>query len=308
MALEFLPDLAGKIGNSPVIITGAGGWLGQAALEMVCAAVPLSQLQAFGASARDYTLRDGRTLRIEALSALSVVRVKDALIFHLAFLTREHASRMPILAYMDANRAMSGIIEAFIRRNGARGVFVPSSGAAYTADPVLNPYGTLKREDEARFAALGHQMSVPAINMRVFNLSGPFINKLDSYALACILRDLHAGRPVQLRAAHPVWRGYAFVGDVLNIALGLMLRGETPPVFDTSGEPIEVGTLAERAAAVLGKPLTIERPAWQNAAADQYLGSGAAYQTHAASLGFEPVSLDRQILKTSNYLGKCLAI
>jgi UDP-glucuronate decarboxylase len=304
MGLEFRADFAATIGASPIIITGAGGWLGQAALEMFCSAVPLAQIHAFGSSARIQALRNGGGIPVQPLTALAERPVRDAIIFHFAFLTREHAGKMPLAAYAEANRAISGIIETFVRSHGARGLFVPSSGAAYTADPVHNPYGALKLEDEWRFASLG----VPAVNMRVFNLSGPFINKLDSYALACIIRDLQADRPVVLHAARPIWRGYAHVADVLNIALGLILRAESPPVFDTWGEPVELSTLAARAATLLGKPLTIERPAWQNGAADKYLGSAASYLSHAAALGLEPTSLDQQILDTADYLGKCLAM
>lgn len=278
----------------PFIITGAGGWLGQAALEM--AHKSGTTIHAFGASARLHRLQDGTEISIQPLTALPKRPIRDAIIFHLAFLTREHAAKMPLADYEKANRAISALVENFIRDNGARGLFVPSSGAVYA--PAPNPYGALKREDEARFAAL----PIPKALIRVFNLAGPFINKLNSYALACIISDLLAGRPVTLRAAHPVRRGYAHVNDVLNIALGLILNNTSPPVFDTWGEPIELSALAARAAALLGKPITILRPEWQNGAADDYLGGAVAYLAHAESLNLKPASLDRQIFDTARYL------
>jgi UDP-glucuronate decarboxylase len=302
MGLSFLDEFAAAVGASPVIITGAGGWLGRAALEMFAAAVPLEQIHAFGSAARAQQLRNGTSISVQPLIALPSLALPGAIIFHLAFLTREHAGNMPLPAYSEANRAISGTVEAFVRKHGARGLFVPSSGAAYTADPVHNPYGALKIEDEWRFAALGQELGLPAVNMRVFNLSGPFINKLDSYALACIIRDLQADRAVTLRAGRPIWRGYAHVADVLNIALGLIVNGTSPPVFDTWGEPIELSNLAERAAALLGKPFTIDRPEWQNGAADKYLGDAAAYLAHAEQLCLKPASLDQQILDTADYL------
>jgi len=294
--LDALTPMSGV----PVVITGAGGWLGQAALEMAHRAG--AEIHAFGASARDHTLRSGATLPIRPLGELATLRCPAPLVLHMAFLTREYAAKMPVEAYIATNRAISDTVEAFIRRNGARGVFVPSSGAVYAPPP--NPYGDGKREDEARFAALG----VPYVSIRVFNLAGPFINKLDSYALACIIRDLLAERPVTLRAAHPVWRGYAHVGDVLNIALGLLARGESPPVFDSWGEPVELSALAARAARGLGKPLVLHRPEWQNGAPDIYLGDAVAFLGFASSIGLEPASLDRQILDTADYLGRCFAM
>jgi len=299
--LEFLLPLRGV----PVVVTGAGGWLGQAALEMAHNAG--AEIYAFGASARPYTLRDGVTLQIHALDELARLEARAPLVFHMAFLTREYAGKMPVDQYIATNRAISATVEDFIRRNGARGVFVPSSGAVYAPPP--NPYGEGKLEDEARFAALGQSLGIPTVLMRVFNLAGPFINKLHSYALACIIRDILARRPVTLRAAHPVWRGYAHVADVLNIALGLLLRGDSPPAFDTWGEPVELSALATRAAALLGwDGAEIIRPEWQNGAADKYLGDAVQFSAHAKTLGFEPASLDRQVLDTADYLGRCFPI
>jgi UDP-glucuronate decarboxylase len=297
-------DVSQSLRGLPVVITGAGGWLGQAAVEMAHQAG--AEIYAFGKNPRLYHLRDGAPLEIHPHSLLSRYVVPDALVLHFAFLTREHVGEMDVADYAAANRVISGVVESFVRRNGARGVFVPSSGAVYAPPP--NPYGEGKLEDEARFAALGRELCIPTVLIRVFNLSGPFINKLNSYALACIIRDLMARHPVELRAAHPVWRGYAHVGDVLNIALGLLLRGESPPVFDTWGEPIELSGLAARAAEVLNAPLNIVRPEWQNGAADRYLGDAVQYLAHAKALGIEPASLDRQILDTADYLGRCLAI
>lgn len=299
--LEFFQPLRGV----KVVVTGAGGWLGQAALEMAHQAG--AEIYAFGRNPRLYHLRNGAPLEIHPHSLLSRYEVPDAIVLHFAFLTREHVEEMAVADYIATNRAISGTVESFIRRNGARGVFVPSSGAVYAPPP--NPYGEGKLEDEARFAALGQELGIPTVLMRVFNLAGPFINKLNSYALACIIRDLMARRPVMLHAAHPVWRGYAHVGDVLNIAHGLLLRGESPPVFDSWGEPIELSGLTARAATLLGWPdAEIIRPEWQNGAADRYLGDAVQYLAHAKALGIEPASLDRQILYTADYLGRCLAI
>jgi len=280
----------------PVVVTGAGGWLGRAALELAHAKG--ATLHAFGSTERTQTVA-AEAITVRPLTALADLHIENALVLHTAFLTREHAGENN---YAAKNREISATVETFIHRNGARGVFVPSSGAVYAPPP--NPYGEGKLEDEARFAALG----VPCVAIRVFNLAGPFINKLESYALACILRDLLAKRPVTLRAAHPVWRGYAHVNDVLRLALGLLLRGVSPPVFDSFGEPVELSDLAARAARLLNKPLTLHRPEWQNGAPDFYLGDAAAFLEHASSIDLEPTSLDQQILDTASYLGRCFAM
>lgn len=282
----------------PVVITGAGGWLGQAALEI--AHNSGATVHAFGSYAREHRFQDGKNIPVLPLSSLDKQALPGALVLHMAFLTREHATRMNEADYIAANRAISEYVVNFIRSNGARGIFVPSSGAVYAPPP--NPYGACKLEDEGRFTALGEALSIPTVIIRVFNLAGPFINKQNSYVLPSILQDLLADRPVTLRAAHPVWRGYAYVNDVLSIALGVLLAGQSPPVFDSWGEPVEVSDLAARAAKVLERELVIHRPEWRDGAPDYYVGDETAYLSHAASLNLEPSGLEQQIRSTVTYL------
>jgi nucleoside-diphosphate-sugar epimerase len=307
--LSFHPDYAEilRTTTTPIIVTGAGGWLGQAALEMFEAALGdalPARLIAFGATAREMTLRSGRKLPLHALRDLLNFSAPAPIFFHFAYLTREHASTQPVEAYIAANRDISALVQHFLGRNGCAGLFVPSSGAVYAGrDLAQNPYGVLKRDDEAGFATLAQRLDAPAVLARVFNLAGPFINKLDSYALACILLDILGGGPVSLRAAHPVWRAYADVGDVLNIALGCLLTGATPPVFDTTGEPVELSALAQRAGRLLtGNAPEILRPDWAQGPAERYLGCGESYGAIAKTLGLSLHDLDQQIIDTAAYL------
>ena len=307
--LEFQPEFAETLraNKAPVVLTGAGGWLGQAVLEMLCAALGddfAARITAFGARPRRMVLRSRCCVPVHVLDAISSLEKPGAFVVHLAFLTREHAASMGLPAYISENRKISGHIQEFLKRCGASGIFLPSSGSAYVGATLQeNPYGALKREDEEIFAQLANGLGIPAAFPRIFNLGGPFINKTNSYALACILSDIAANGPINLRAAHPVWRGYAHVGDVLNIGLGSLLYRHNAGRFDTGGEAIEIGELASRAAQLLtGRQMTIQRPAWADGKADTYLGDVMQYNALATRLGVRLNSLDTQIIDTANYL------
>ncbi len=311
-ALRLAPALADALrgAGTPVIVTGATGWLGLAALEMLdgalSAAMPGSVL-AFASQAREITLRSGRRVWLRPYDALATIETQPALILHFAFLTRGHAGRAD---YVAVNRRISELMQDFIARAGARGVFVPSSGAVYRADGGLddditsNPYGVLKHEDEVIFAAMGQRLGFPCAIMRIFNLAGPFINNLAHYALACIIADVRRGGPVVLRASHPVWRSYAHVGDVLSIGLAILLQGLSPGVFDSAGEtPLEIGALAGLVSqCLLGRPVPIHRPDWQAGVADRYLGDFTAYQRAAKLAGVTLRLINQQIIDTAEYL------
>jgi nucleoside-diphosphate-sugar epimerase len=283
--------------RGPIIVTGAGGWLGQAALEMLDAALGEAmpgQVTGFAGTARDMVLRSGRVVAARAYGDLAQYETAPAIILHFAFRTRGFAGEA---GYVETNRLITQTMQHFIEKQGAAGLFVPSSGAVYKAGDV---YGTLKHEDEEIFGALARRLGFPAVIMRIFNLAGPCMNNLGGYALGSIITDILRGGPVTLRAANPVWRGYAHVADVLNIALSLLLQGAALPVFDSAGEPVEIGDLARLAGQlVAGRDVVVNRPDWQGGIPDMYLGDMQGF-AHAAQLAWvQPQGLEVQIRDTA---------
>lgn len=314
--LSFCPLTAQQLRreNPSVIVTGAGGWLGRALLEMLDSAFGEAlpeHVSVFASSPGWLSLRSGRPLATRAFAELETLRTEACFIFHLAFLTLGHERAAD---FIPVNRRISRTMRGFIERNGARGLFIPSSGAVYgpgqalIADMDQHPYGTLKREDEEAFAALAERLGFPAAIIRIFNLAGPFINNLPGYALSSIIADVLNGGPVSLRAAQPVWRSYTHVEDVLNIAAAIMLRALPLPIFDTAGEePVEIGDLARCIGRLLtGQEISMTRPAWQNGVASRYLGDPATYREAAALAGVELQALDAQILATADYIKSIL--
>ena len=206
-----------------VIVTGATGWLGQAALEMLADAFGADfpdRVRAFASSARNLTLRSGRQIACRPLPEIRDLPPGNYLYFHFAFLGKERTAELSLPDYASRVQEITDLMTGAMRRVGNRGILLPSSGAVYRPDHSLdddlehNPYGVLKLRDEKLFRQLAEDMGVPITIPRIFNLSGPYINKLGSYALSSILMDVLRDQPVRLQAAHPVIRSYVHVGDV----------------------------------------------------------------------------------------------
>jgi nucleoside-diphosphate-sugar epimerase len=191
-------------------------------------------------------------------------------------------------------------------------MFIASSGAVYgpwrafDEDLARNPYGVLKRRDELLFAEACRAAGTRLAVARIFNLSGPYINKLDSYALASFLIDALAGRPIAIRAAQRVERSYVHVGDVVGLALAVLLDpGSEAVTLDTAGERVvEVGELAALIRDIVGRPgLEIHRPPVDaGLPADRYVGDGAAMAALARRYGLGLHDLAEQIRRTAEYL------
>jgi nucleoside-diphosphate-sugar epimerase len=176
---------------------------------------------------------------------------------------------------------------------------------------VANPYGLLKLRDEALFTQLAEQKGIPLAVVRVFNLAGPYINNVNTYALSCIILDVLRGGPVTLRASHPVIRSYVSVFDVIDLALCILFDLEQRRIakpFDTGDErEIELSELARLCATILGHPdIQIERPVLREELADRYVGDGSAMRARAARYGIAFASLLDQINETADVLREAL--
>ncbi|KAG5733727.1 hypothetical protein E4T56_gene1887, partial [Termitomyces sp. T112] len=199
-----------------IVITGAGGWIGLATLDLLAAALGdrfEKRVRAFGSSTRTMRLADGTQVLQRPLSDMAWLPGEPTIVLHTAFLTKDRAEVMDEAAYIAANRAISEAVLKALGPIGAEAIFVASSGAAAKVDDpkagaAMRLYGALKREDEERFAAWADETGKRAVIARIYALTGPYINKPGAYAIASFLADAMAGRPVEVRAPKKGVRAY----------------------------------------------------------------------------------------------------
>ena len=320
--VSFTPHIAGKLldHGHKIVVTGATGWLGQTTLEMLVAAFGRdfgNRVIAIGSHEHVLTLSNGVRVQVIALEAARGAGVgESAILFHYAFLTKDKVPNHSAKDYSALNRKISETVRSWIEEGRIRGVMMPSSGAIYDClhgdrrDSHAVPYGCLKLEDEETFSKSCRSVASRLAMPRVFNLSGPYINKFETYALSSIIVDVLHGGPIRLRADHLVLRSYVYVGDVIEICVRWLLQenDQLKIIFDTVGqEVVEVGDLARRVAIVLsGNALKMERPAITESRVDRYVGDDAEQQALCETLGYKFIGLDDQIRRTALYIRRCL--
>ncbi len=297
-----------------VAVVGAGGWIGLAALEQLQELFGPSfpeRVFAFGSNRRLLALRGGRRIEQRPLTSLIDLPPAPTLVLHLAFLTQEKAGLMSHERYTAINEQISGEVFAALGPIGATGVFVASSGAVEMvgqpgADPNKAIYGRLKLDDEARFAAWAEQTGRRAVNVRIFGLSGPYINKLNSYALSCFITDVLRGRPISIQADRPVFRSYVAVDEMMSIVFGLLTDGTSGAItFDTGADRgYEMAEIAQDVAAALGHTRGVLRPPFQSDAADRYVGDGTVYAELRRRLNVETIDFQQQVVQTARYMAE----
>jgi UDP-glucuronate decarboxylase len=316
--LDFAPITGARLVDSglDVVVTGGGGWLGQATLEMLESTLGeqlFTRVHVFASERRTVSLRSGTRLDVYSLGEIPKLSIGPHVLAHYAFATRELVSGLGLTDYVAHNEEISQHVADHVQRTRPVGLLVPSSGAVYLGDELAtNPYGVLKARDERRFHDLageerGGRPSLRLVVPRLFNLAGPYLNKPDHYVLGSIIRDIGRGGPIELRAIHRVVRSYVHVGDLVELAFAIMLGEGPAPIgpFDTAGEQeIEVGQLAELAASVLGKPgMAIRRPPIDDSVTDRYVGDSSPMDSLCRDYQLEMRRLPSQIEDTAAYMG-----
>lgn len=295
-----------------IVVAGAGGWMGLASIEQLHGLLGpefFRRVACFGSNARALSLRGGLTVHQEPLSALRDLRPAPTLVLYFAFLTQEKAGLLSRDAYIEANQAISDQVFRSLGPMGAEAVFVASSGAVELvnvpgADPNKAIYGALKLADERRFSAWAVDNDKRAVVARIFGLSGPYINKIDSYALSCFIRDVLMDRPIVVKASRPVFRSYVAVDELMSIALALMIQGDRgATLFDTgAARGYEMGEIAAGVDRALGGLRGISRPALVSQDPDWYVGDGTVYSALRGRYDVRVVDFATQVRETARYM------
>lgn len=320
-ALRALPTLAEACTLDPgalaalaadqrrIVVVGAGGWIGRASLRGIHAALGeeifAARVAAFGSTARSIDLGDGIAVQQHRLDELADLPPQPTILFHLAFLTKDKVAGMDHAEYCAANRALSAKVLNSLSPIGVDRLFVASSGAAAFADDPqasedLRIYGGLKREDEDQFAAwASSDAGRRAVITRIYSLSGPFINKHDTYALASFIDDALAGRPIAVHAPMRVLRSYIAIRELISLVLAQLLGefGQQLYRYDSGGHALELGEVAREVAKVFGG--TVDRAFITSPQDNVYAGDCHTYASLLEEAGIAAVALDRQIQDTA---------
>lgn len=308
--MHFSPATVSALQGWQVAITGASGWMGRALVEMLHhAAVPFA---AFTSDGRSMTLRDGTIIACQPIARLSELPNARWLLAHCAYGTKDRVTTQGHGAFTDANAMLTQQVSEAISRLQPKAIFFPSSGAVYAKDGSLdhdmerNPYGVQKHRDEAHFVGLAQQVGARICIPRLFNMSGPYINKWPAYALADLICQALDGKTLHIQSPGPVVRSYVHVRDVLELAIASLLAVTiaSPIRFDTRGEcDVEIAQLAHAVeTALCGATRSMLRTADATLAGSIYLGAAEPMRQLYRQLGMTPLPLAAQIADTAAYI------
>jgi nucleoside-diphosphate-sugar epimerase len=292
-----------------IVITGASGWIGSALLAHIARAYGPGwedHVTLFGQGARQHHAPDGTAFEMRALDTIGGADVEGAIVIHLAYLTKEKVDTLGERKFTDTNLKIDDQILHALVAARPHAVFIASSGAAALAERGTDrhPYGLCKLRQEDRFLAWSAKSGVPILPGRVFNLAGPYINKIDSYAIGSFILQAKTKGVINIEAETPIFRSFLHVDDLCAMILGTahLGIGYDVPVDLCGAEVLEMGDIAALTAALYSKPVTVARaPLWTDAA-NAYLGDFVQTKCLALRLGLDLAPFRRQLADTIAWL------
>lgn len=274
-----------------IAVTGATGWFGSVAMDLLYSALgdeAPDRVVGYATRSRQLVVADGRTVEILPLSELVGSTARPSMLLHFAFLPRDRIAQLGTDAYVGQSLALTGSVLEAISAHRPRHVVVSSSGAArvpsgtWDQDVGEHPYGRLKRLDELAMRAATREVGGTCVIPRVFSVGGTRTARPDVFALAGMLAMARAGGPIEVLARRPVYRTYCGVDEIVALSVWAALSGEDT-TFDTCGRVVEVGELAQIVARAHGLGPEAIRRTWDaRAQPDSYVGDGQTMELLAA--------------------------
>jgi nucleoside-diphosphate-sugar epimerase len=301
----------GEQSSSPrFVLTGPSGWIGRAMLDAL-ARERAGRVLAFGSQARSLELASGERLQVRPLETITPDDVAGAHVIHLAYLTKEKADQLGEAAFVAGNQAIDDALLAAIGSAAPASLFVASSGAAALAERGVDrhPYGIAKLRQEARFLEWAAALDVPAIAGRIFNLAGPHINKLRSYAISDFALQAAERGEIRIDAQVPVFRSYLHVEDLCAMVIGAARQGlaRIAPIDLCGAQVVEMEDIAALVAEAWHGSTEIRRGPVDFNRPSLYLGDPTQAKVLAMQLGVKLKPLSAQIADTIAWLGNLSA-
>jgi len=268
-----------------VLILGAGGWFGRTFLDLIP-----QKMETLAIASR--VRNDIVTWDKERVQAFS-----PTIVANFAFLTPDQIAIHGTSKYRIINTELTQRFLSCASMPMVRAALTVSSGA--TKSEPNSPYGALKLDEEQQALDL-IQANRSVVVARAYSVSGVHVRKPHQYAFSDLIRQALEGN-VHISATFPVFRRYIDAGDYLRTCTTLLLAGKSG-VIDSGGELIEINQLANRIVTRVNPAASITRVKMLTQVSSKYASDNTSWQTSHERIGLVPLTLDEQIVLTSDAL------
>jgi nucleoside-diphosphate-sugar epimerase len=287
-----------------LLITGASGWFGRCALSLFRNSG--SSLLAVGSQDKTIVL-DGFKVPIYKQTLQRIREFNPTIIIDTAFITRDKLSSLGMDQFIGINRELMNDSLEMASLPSVRKYVGFSSGATVSLagqasfSLLDNPYAALKREFEAGMTELSGTAKGKISIARVWSVTGANVTKPELFAFSNLISQARTGQ-MFIKAKNLVFRRYCTISEVISVALDD--SGNHGPVFDTGGELIEIGELAEVIRQEINPKAEIVRDLREATEPDNYFSNGKVWDQLLNEIHIKPASIREQVRAVAQSLNK----
>ncbi|MDH6278235.1 nucleoside-diphosphate-sugar epimerase [Aurantimicrobium minutum] len=282
-----------------IVITGASGWFGQTAANlMLKSGLPCLLL---ASHTRNFNSL-GKTFEVHKFDIDQIRSFSPTVIIDCAFITRERINEYGLPNYINQNQKIQQqlvelislpTVKRFISFSSGAAVFPQDAGLGEIED---NPYGFLKRKAELDLQKLSFEVNKRGVIARAWSVSGAYVTKPKSFALTDFISQAANG-VLHIKASIPVFRRYSAVEDLLALSLAETEKSSFI-VLNSEGPLIEMAELARQVVALINPSAVITRTKPAQKGTDNYFANTHRWSELERELSFDPLDLTSQILNT----------
>jgi len=293
--------------NYNFVIYGANGWLGKALTDYCLKQLKLdpTQIILISGSVEELTLQEGVRHPCYKFEDVMKKRLENVIFFNFSFKLKDKLQELNTGNFLKENDQIKDKAEKLIRHLKPIKVIYSSSGAVTNPDPTLNPYGYQKLKDESFYEELCAALNIKLLIARIYNIAGPYMNKLDVYALGNFIKQAKQTGKIEISANNPVIRNYIHIYDLMNI---LCAWAEDPEEEDyinfSTGteEEIELGELAKLVSEIMPGDISIVRDYHDTDLPNRYVSDIEAQNILTEKYGIKLKNMKDCVRDTYNYL------
>ena len=306
--------------SEPIILTGSTGWVGKNFLHELQKRIPPKEFNnkvfAFGSKSGQvkstaYIKSEEIVIPIYPLSSIKKMfkNIPYLNVIHTAFLRKEKIKDLGLKNYIETNRYITNQVRNILASSTDSKLIDISSGAASILENKAakyqnietDPYGFLKLEEEKILSS-----ESKSIVMRIYALSGKFITNPNLFALGNFLLTAIRNEKICLYSNTNIIRSYGYAGEIAASGLGLLYLNKfskKKSILDCASHTINLLELAKKISKLYKLPL-VDSNIDFSLEENKYTCDIKAFRTLLVELNIEPITLEKQIEITYNYIKK----